>query len=70
MKKPQRPIKPELVFDEETVRALCLKSMNMGMTIRQNQLNGYCSGESGKETLEKFLDTVMSRVKSGLNPLY
>lgn len=39
-----------LVISKTDMFKLCLESMNLGMKVRQDQLNGYCS-KSGKEIL-------------------
>ena len=56
-------------FTEDEVRQLCLKSMNKGMGLRQDQLAGYSSSKSGNEILNEWLDVIISRKESGLNIL-
>lgn len=58
-----------LVFDENTLRELCSRAMNKGMSLRQNQLSGCGGDKSGQEILSEWLNVVMSRKRAGLNLL-
>jgi len=49
---------PEKVYSKDEVKELLLEVMNLGMTLRQNQLNGQC-GKSGREVLEEFIKKVL-----------
>lgn len=53
-------------FTEEEVKFLIEKSMNMGMSIRQNQLQGY-GGKSGKEQLDEWFQVIKNRKSAGLD---
>lgn len=46
--------KHSTVYDKEFVIKLCHEVMNLGMNVRQRQLQGHC-GKSGNEELEEFL---------------
>lgn len=46
---------PEKFYSKEEVQDLLLDVMNLGMTLRQNQLNGQCS-KSGREVLNEFIE--------------
>lgn len=45
---------PEKLYSKKEVENLLLDVMNIGMTLRQNQLNGI-SGKSGREVLNEFI---------------
>lgn len=53
-----KEIPPKKVYTEEKLREICHEVLNMGMTLRQNQLAGY-DGKSGKELLDEYLNTTM-----------
>ena len=53
-------------YTEDEVKFLIEKSMNMGMSIRQNQLQGY-SSKSGKEQLDEWFQIIKNRKRSGLD---
>ena len=56
-------------FTDAQVKALCLKALNLGMTLRQNQLN-HCGGDkSGKDILDEIFPVYIRRRDSGLDPL-
>jgi len=57
------------MFDKEETFALCLKAVNMGMSLRQNQLSGDASNKSGNQILEEWYTIVCNRKKSGLDIL-
>lgn len=42
------------VYTLEFVKKLCYEVMNLGMSTKQSQLNGFCT-KSGREILEEFL---------------
>jgi hypothetical protein len=54
-------------YTEDEVWELCLKAMNMGMSIRQNQLQGYASPKSGREHLETWFEVIKKRKLSWLD---
>jgi hypothetical protein len=56
----------EKQYTESEVKFLIERSMNMGMSIRQNQLQGYC-GKSGKEQLNEWFEIIKNRKNSGLD---
>ena len=56
----------ENTYTEKEVEFLISKALNMGMSIRQNQIQGY-GGESGKVQLDKWFEIIMNRKKSGLD---
>lgn len=60
---------PPPTFDETTVRALCLRAMNKGMALRQEQLQGRGGDRSGTEILTDWLNVIMNRKRAGLDPL-
>jgi len=43
----------EKLYTEKELKEICHKVLNMGMTLRQNQLAGY-DGKSGNELLEEY----------------
>lgn len=47
--------KEQKVFSFEELEKICLEVMNIGMNLRQLQLNGV-SIKSGKEILKEYLD--------------
>ena len=59
----------EKTYTEAEVFGLCLKAMNLGMSIRQNQLQGYTSGKTGKESLEEWFEVIKNRKRAGLDVL-
>lgn len=58
-----REIPQEKLYDEKEIRSLCLSVMNLGMDLRQNQLNGF-NCKSGNEVLEEFLSNFFARQKT------
>lgn len=48
------PKNQEKLYTKESVKDLLERVMELGMTTRQNQLNGSCCN-SGREELEKFI---------------
>jgi hypothetical protein len=57
----------ENTYSEDEVWELCLKALNMGMSIRQNQLQGYAGNKSGKEHLETWFTVIKERKSVGLD---
>jgi hypothetical protein len=56
----------ENTYTEQEVKFLVDKALNMGMSIRQNQLQGY-GGKSGKDQLDEWFQVIMNRKKSKLD---
>ncbi len=56
----------QVEYTEDEVKFLIKKAMNMGMTIRQNQLQGY-SSKSGAEYLDEWFRVIKNRKKSDLD---
>jgi len=55
----------ERTYTEKEVTELALTVMNLGMDLRQNQLQGF-RAKSGKEVLEEYLDNFFAgkRIKT------
>lgn len=56
----------QVKYTEGEVEFLIKKAMNMGMTIRQHQLQGY-SPKSGAECLDEWFRVIKNRKKSDLD---
>lgn len=54
-------------FTKEETLKLCLRAMNKGMALRQNQLDGIADDKSGREIIEEWFEIICNRKQDGLD---
>lgn len=54
----EQGVKVEKLYKVKELKAICHEVLNMGMSLRQNQLAGY-DGRSGNELLEEYLNKTL-----------